>query len=499
MRKFYQIILFIFVSFFSLAQEAKIDSLSIELGTGFLYSNLDVIPHYLAFNRNGEIKGDGIFGQFRANYQKELTSGLELKAGIHFRNSTVSELQVGVEFNDWSISLGRVPKVFGGHSPELVSGSLALGNNALPVPGIYVELLDFKPVPLTGAYFKFKGHFYHGFLDDNRVIENARLHSKSFYLMLDLRKEIGLDISSGVVHFAMYGGVDENNNQMEASFSDYLKVFFGQGIPNPITNEIGEANALGNHLGIVETTINQRIGNYNFRVNYQGPFEDEGGLQYLSGTDGLLSLEIERNKKGRLIDKIYLEYLQTKWQSGPGVPDPLGNVTNRELNQGYDFGGRDDYYNNWLYRSGWSYNEQILSNPLFLTHARLEEVFGRFPEYQVAISNNRISAFHIGFSGHLSDKVSYRSLLTISYNFGTYAGLYQGKFEWNGQQTNPNFDYVFLPRRRQYNSLLELNIQDTFEVPGLRTKVLIALDRGEIYKNFGAEVGFFYNLSSLFN
>ena len=135
-------------------------------------------------------------------------------------------------------------------------------------------------------------------MDDNRVIMKTRLHSKSFYLMLNLQQELGLDISSGIVHFAMYGGIDENGSRFESSFSDYLRVFFGQGIPNPLSNEIGEANALGNHLGIVETTINKKIAGYNFRVNYQGPFEDEGGLQYLSGTDGLLSVEIVREQKG---------------------------------------------------------------------------------------------------------------------------------------------------------------------------------------------------------
>ena len=64
-----------------------------------------------------------------------------------------------------------------------------------------------------------------------------------------------------------------------------------------------------------------------------------------------------------MIDKVYFEYLQTKWQSGPGVPDAIGTVTTSEENQGYKFGGRDDYYNNWLYRSGWTYNGKIFKQP----------------------------------------------------------------------------------------------------------------------------------------
>ena len=386
-------IIFLILTCTGYAQQGKNDSIHFEVGTGFLYSDQSVIPHYLGFNRLGKIESDGFFATIRGSYIRELSKGLELYGGIDLRNENLAQLELTLDYNDWAISFGRSPRVFGGHSPALVSGSMALGNNSLPVPGFYFQLNEFKPVPWTKSYFKFKGHFFHGFMDDNRVIMKTRLHSKSFYLMLNLQQELGLDISSGIVHFAMYGGIDENGSRFESSFSDYLRVFFGQGIPNPLSNEIGEANALGNHLGIVETTINKKIAGYNFRVNYQGPFEDEGGLQYLSGTDGLLSVEIEREQKGKLIDKVYFEYLQTKWQSGPGIPDPIGTVTTSEENQGYKFGGRDDYYNNWLYRSGWTYNGKILSNPLFLTYARLEQAFGRFPEYQVSISNNRISVF----------------------------------------------------------------------------------------------------------
>ena len=62
--------------------------------------------------------------------------------------------------------------------------------------------------------------------------------------------------------------------------------------------------------------------------------------------------------------------------------------------------------------------------------------------------------------------------------FGTYAGLYQGRFSWNGANIDPDFDYVFLPRRQQFNSMIELIFQNVYKIEGLRARIMMALDRG---------------------
>ena len=115
----------------------------------------------------------------------------------------------------------------------------------------------------------------------------------------------------------------------------------------------GESNALGNHIGITEWTWDQRLGSFRLQINYQKPFEDQGSMQYLSLKDFLLGFNLMFPKESKL-KQVYFEWIRSLSQSGPGLPDPTDLITNEEQNMGYEFGGRDDYFNNWLYQSGWT-------------------------------------------------------------------------------------------------------------------------------------------------
>ena len=54
-------IIFLILTCTGYAQQGKNDSIHFEVGTGFLYSDQSVIPHYLGFNRLGKIESDGFF------------------------------------------------------------------------------------------------------------------------------------------------------------------------------------------------------------------------------------------------------------------------------------------------------------------------------------------------------------------------------------------------------------------------------------------------------
>ncbi len=471
-------------------------SLSGVVGLGVISASEDFMPFYLVNNQWGEVSNDQttfISGQL--SYKYAFSKDFLLSTGFSFRNEVLSSHFVSLNYDFLKLSIGRFKNSIGGLEKSLSSGSLGVSENSRPIPLIQLEIPEYIEVPFTRGYFKTKGHLAHGWLEEDRYISNALLHSKSFYLMLDLEDEIGWTAASGVVHFAQYGGTSPQGDRQPSSFSDFLRVFAGSGIPNPDGTTEGESNGVGNHLGIIETTVTQRIGEHKLTINYQKPFEDRGGLQYVSLTDYLFGLEWSLPKKNAIVNTLYLEYIQTKWQGGPGLPDPASGVLTVAENFGYSFGGRDDIYNNWLYRSGWTYKERVIGNPLFLTHEHTLNFFQPYPDHGVAIANNRLRAIHLGLRGKISSKVNYEGLFTYTQNLGTYAGLYEGRFAWNGVIQDQNFDYVFRPIKEQFYTYLTIVGENFFEELPVSFEIRIAYDFGDLYESFGSEISVNYNLT----
>jgi len=481
---------------FSQTDSIRLDSLSGSVSIGFISSSEDFMPFYLISNQWGEVSDDQTtFVSGQLSYEYAFEEDFLLSTGFSFRNEVLSSHFVSLNYDFLRLSIGRFKNSIGGLEKSLSSGSLGMSENARPIPSIQLDIPEYIEVPFTKGYFKTKGHLAHGWLEEDRYISNALLHSKSFYLMLDLEDEIGWTAASGVVHFAQYGGTSPQGDSQPSSVSDFLRVFAGSGIPNPDGTTEGESNGVGNHLGIIETTVTQRIGKHKLTINYQKPFEDRGGLQYVSLTDYLFGLEWSLPKKNALINTVYLEYLQTKWQGGPGLPDPTAGVLTVAENFGYSFGGRDDIYNNWLYRSGWTYKGQVIGNPLFLTHERTQNFFAPFPNYNVSIASNRIRAVHLGLRGELSQKLDYEGLFTYTQNFGTYAGLYDGRFAWDGITNDANFDYVFRPVRGQFYSQVKLAYKNAFNNLPVHLNLRLTYDFGDLYNAFGTEFSVVYHLT----
>jgi len=474
----------------------KKDSLSSHIELGAVYSDLGFLPLYLVSNRWGALNEDqSVFISGGMDYTARISEKLRFTSGFSLRNEILNSHYLELGYDKFSLSIGRFKDHTGGIENSLSSGSMIVSNNARPIPQIKLGLLDYVSVPWTNGYFKTKGHIAQGWLESDRFMSNALLHSKSFYLQLDLEKEIGWSAASGLVHFAQYGGVSPQGDQQASSFSDFLRVFSGSGVPNPDGTTAGESNGLGNHLGVVETTIIGSIGNSRLTINYQKPFEDFGGLQYISFTDYLLGVEWDFPESIKFVNKIYIEYIQTKWQSGPGLPDATDAIQTQEDNFGYKFGGRDDTYNNFLYRSGWTYQGQVIGNPLFLTYRRTLNFLDPYQNYGVSIANNRLSAIHFGLNGYLGKKLSYKTQFTFTRNFGTYAGLHEGRFNWQGVTTDPDFQYAFRPVQEQMYSLIDLEyFFDNLKTP-MKINVKMAYDFGDLYSNFGSELSVTYVLN----
>lgn len=479
-----------------LQAQNKSDSLFVKVESGAIISSKEFNPFYLTHNRWGTVSFDqNVFFQVEAGAYKSLSENWAIKGNAGIRNEFLYSAYLDVIWKKFNLYAGRKGRILGGiENDELNTGSLAFGNNSLPIPQVGLDV-DYFALPLSHGYIKLKGGISHGWFEKNRYVSKPLLHQKYAKLLIDLDDLIGLRVYSSLIHFAQYGGVSPQGDRQPSSWSDFIKVFFGQGIPNPLGGTRGESNAVGNHLGITEWTWDQRLGNYRLQINYQKPFEDQGSMQYLSFKDFLVGARVVFPESSK-ISALYFEWIRSVSQSGPGLPDGTDEYQTREDNYGYEIGGRDDYYNNWLYQSGWTYQKRIMSNPLFLTYDWSRNFLPTFPNYNNQVINNRIKAYHFGIILEPSDKLSLKGMFTYSVNYGTYAGLYEGRFAWEGIKTDPDFDYVFLGGKKQFYSLIEIVRESTLFKQPVNFKGMFALDFGELYNNTGMELAVEFVLKS---
>jgi hypothetical protein len=120
--------------------------------------------------------------------------------------------------------------------------------------------------------------------------------------------------------------------------------------------------------------------------------------------DIMLGCELRLNSF-RWVNTIVLEYLYTKYQSGPVYHDHTPTMPDH-------VSGIDDYYNHHIFL-GWQHWGQVMGNPLY-----------RSPLYNtdqaINVNNNRFWAWHLGVSGNPMENIFYRVLLTTQKGWGRY-------------------------------------------------------------------------------
>lgn len=467
---------------------AQQDSTSLSIETGTIVSSQEVLPLYLHSNIGGFLDYN-----FNGTYLKgtldiplitgtnsKLDMGLSLVALKQSPIINFQQVFMEYDFGRIIILAGKKEKT---ESPieKLSMGSFGISNNARPIPKIGVFVNDFWHLPFLKGFVSLKGSLMHGWMEEGRYINRPWLHGKTAYLKLGNGK---VTLIGGLNHYAIWAGISsQTGERLDHGLDDFWRVFRGKGLPEI---EGGEGNALGSSLGFWEFILKLRIGSTDLELGNKNPFEDGGGSKLWSfkkDKDRILSIRLDFKKNSVLIiDKVVMEYMSTTFQQGPGLPDEIPLGVN---NFGYSFGGRDDTYNNFLYRDGWTYNDRVIGNPLFIDRALSSFYFDNLNDYEVAIVNNRIRSFHFGFSGSVNS-TEFKVKGTISKNYGTYSGLYDGRFNWGGIKTDPNFDYPFKYGLRQTYLLLELKNKPFKRDRNIGITLKLALDKGQIIDNFGA-------------
>jgi hypothetical protein len=255
----------------------------------------------------------------------------------------------------------------------------------------------------------------------------------------------------------MWGGTHPRFGGLPSSFSDFLKVVSGRAASgNAPVNET--SNVIGNSVAAYDFKAGINFDQFRLKIYRLFYLEDKVALRFRSPWDGMWGAGIEfENQKG-IVTALLWEHMNTKRQNS-WIGDPTG---------------RSGYYHNGVYRSGWSYEGNVLGNPLILIGPN-EHFEGRGE-----ISNNMIVAHHLGIKGSPSNRLSYKILFTYSRNYGTV--IMQGE--------EPPFTPLDELRIDQYSVLLNGSYKLIPE-HGISAVASVASDIGKLYsKNrWGMQLG----------
>ena len=435
----------------------------ISFQSDFSYYNSQ--PFWLKSNRWG-INDGYIRNRLLIRYENQKNNLIKSNAElVQVKNRIyIIEGNISVSLQKYLISLGISKKALGEIDHDLSSGSLILSPNASPLPKFSIESNEPISFELEPFRFDFYGRISHGLLEKGVYISRPFIHEKWGYVKI-IKNNLSFHL--GLIHEAIWGGKTKELGSMPSSISDFVRVFFVQGGGgNSIVHESN--NSLGNHLGIWDLGFYKNNKNYLFNAYLQHPFEDKSGARWLlNWKDGLYGIQIEDKLKQFFINKINIEFLYTMNQSGSA------EVSDSTY-------GWDDYYNHYIYLSGWTYKGKAIGTP-FATLGTNEA------RPLLHIENNRIKAIHLGFSGIINSKISFRHLSSYSENYGTF-------FDRN-RLNDLKINYKYSSAIIQYSGLIELQINNIIDNEKLSLNISYAYDNGQLFpKSSGTEFSIKYKI-----
>ncbi len=388
---------------------------------------------------------------------------------------------------------------------ELSSGSQTLGKNARPVPQVRLSLPEYWTIPGLKRWLHFKGHLAYGRFTDDRwqrhftadlrqeaieaghndswrsgsYCKNVLYHSKAAYLKIGESEHLPwLSLELGVEMASQFGGqkyyIDENGQEAVLKANTGLSAYIHALVAGGQDATDGEyGNEEGNHLGSWMARLNYNNDTWGASFYIDHFFEDYSGMVLLAYDgygegdewnvrkehryyrfplkDFMLGLEVNFHQFS-WVKNIVVEYLHTKYQSGPYNHDSTAGISD-------SIDGVDDYYNHNIYNS-WQHWGQVMGNPLYMSPIYNEDGM-------ILVANNRFKAIHVGVNGTPVKNLDYRILATYEAGWGTY-------------------NYPYTHRKNDFSGLIETayRLKDDWQF-----KCSIGFDHGELLgNNFGVQL-----------
>ena len=414
------------------------DSVVIEAGS--LVAHGENVPFWLVSNRYGTIDNTAFNGWVRASafrqYHSEkavaYTYGLDVYNLYSNENRVIlNQAFLGLRLSFLEIEAGKRREQFGNQDSVLSSGGLLWSGNASPLPKVTIRTAGYVPVPFTSEYLYFRGGISHGWFGNTEFTDRVWLHHKYFFIRTT--EKFPVVISAGMHHFAQWGGTSKDSaiGHLPSDLQAFWSVFTAKsGSSESPDNE--RLNALGNHLGSYNIRLDIHLKNSTAGLYWQSIFEDNSGRKLRNGGDGLWGISFRMDQSSLWPSGFVFEYLKTTDQSGVVIIDP--NHTAPPT-------GNDNYFNNGIYKNGWSYQDRTLGNALISSPFYFRDEAGNY------FLNNRVKACHFGLSGQLERlDFKYEILYTYSHNFGTYSYPFASDYKSQSVVMGFHFDNIFHTR-----------------------------------------------------
>ncbi len=384
-----------------------------------IYNSNGQVPFWFRSNQFGSIPLDGASGSFIGSavrdYSADRSKLFDWGAGFEGRANLGSEAQATLIEGYAKVRLGMV-QLKAGRSKEIMgivgdsvlsSGSFSVSGNALGVPQVSLSIPEFYTIPVFGGLFAVKGNFAHGWLGTLQMDPTFRLeesktyfHQSSFYGRVG-RPDGRFKAYAGFNHQVYWGNYNNTHprNTKLTTWEEFVKVVLGQ---------VHVESKVGNHLGSLDLALEYRFPTFEIKA-YRQNFYEVGALSKLAnirdGLNGLVFTNLNQKTNSTLYWKRFLvEVLYTKNQAG--------EIWSKETKS-----GAENYYNNYQYLKGWSYNSLNLGSP-FLTNINYVRKNLAIDNQDYFI-NNRVVALNLGLEGSISD-ILFRTKLSYSRNYGTY-------------------------------------------------------------------------------
>jgi hypothetical protein len=458
----------------------------LEASTGYI--SPERMPFWLRTNQGGDVPSDNFSMGYRGVLRKEYDTqdrklldwgfGFEGKLNLS-QNSNVRLIEGYGKTRLWILELkaGRSRDMMGLADSTLSLGAFSVSGTAPGIPKVEAGIFEFYTLPFLGHMFAFKGNLSHGWFGEIPMRRTGLIkpvstyfHQKSLYGRFG-KEHWRLKLYGGFNHQVQWGneadlyGTDVFTLSLWETF---LYMFTGK----PYGTEIIATSKIGNHLGSIDAGFEYDFDNIRIFA-YRQFFYDIGALYYLGnvldGLNGLTIVNTSPKSKGFRWEKALLEIFYSKNQSG-------------ELWSPITPSGDENYYNNFQFVEGWSYQNMNIGNSLIGTRQYIREDLPNYPLNHFI--NNRVIAFHTGFAGSY-DVWKFMLKATYSLNYGTYGTSEIGHSM--GTRRSPPRHGIF-EETTQFSGYLQVSrsIGSNYAI-GLRT----AFDNGGLYYNSAGSLLYF--------
>lgn len=364
--------------------------------------------HGIVPNANCGIAQISLYREFNPQSRKlQFSYGADI-AGYTTKEDNkaiISQLYGSLRLGKLQLDLGVKHRPQKYHGLSSTNGNILWSDNSRSYPGYCFSLNDYSNMFFLPNWLTVKAEYGDYILNDDRYMGNrTRLHHKNLFFKTRLSKKISL--ITGLDHYCMWAGESEKYGVQPHSIKDYIKAATGAAGGEGAL-ETDKINAIGNHIGAWSIRLEHK-GNTDWTFFYSHPFEDRSGREFKNYPDGNYGIFIDTKKEKALISSLVYEFTYTKHQSGPNHERRLADGTRDIL------GGNDNYFDNGIYKSGYTYHNKIMGTPFFTLKAINKDGM------VLGMAGARIIAHHIGIRGHIIKALNYRVKCSYIRSYGKH-------------------------------------------------------------------------------